>query len=131
MTKVELDEALCRFVLEMRKQNGKEYPPNTIHHIICGIMRYLRVEGKPDIDFFKDNLFSHFRDVIDSEMKRLQGEGVGSKHRQAEPLTQEEEEVLWQKGQLGNHCGQALVNSMVYMCGTYFALHSGQEHRAL
>ena len=94
-------------------------------------MRYLRVEGQPDIDFFKDNSFSHFRDVIDSEMKRLQGEGVGSKHRQAEPLTQEEEEVLWQKGQLGNHCGQALVNSMVYMCGTYFALRSGQEHRAL
>lgn len=91
-------------------------------------MRYLRTEGKPDIDFFKDSSFSHF---IDSEMKRLQGEGVGSKQRQAEPLTQEEKEMLWEKGLLGHHSGQALVDTMLYMCGTYFALRSGQEHRAL
>ena len=42
MTKVELNEALCRFVLEIRKKDGSEYPPNTVHHICCGIMRYLR-----------------------------------------------------------------------------------------
>ena len=50
--KTELDEALCRFVLEMRKKDGEQYPPNTMHHICCGIMRYLRLEGQPDIDFF-------------------------------------------------------------------------------
>ena len=81
MTKMELDEALCRFVLEMRR---KDALPILCTIIICsGIMRYLRVEGH----FFKDSSFRRFRDVLDSEMKRLQGEGVVSKHRQAEPLT--------------------------------------------
>ena len=32
MPKVELNEALCRFVLEIRKKDGSEYPPNTVHH---------------------------------------------------------------------------------------------------
>ena len=131
MTKQEIDEAMCRFALEIRRKDGKQYPPNTIHHICCGVMRYLRTQGKPEIDFFKDSSFSHFRAVLDSEMKRLQGQGVGSKRRQAEPITQEEEEVLWKKGMLGQDTGRALVDTMLYMCGTYFALRSGQEHRAL
>ena len=122
---------MCRFALEIRRKDGKQYPPNTIHNICCGVMRYLRTQGKPEIDFFKDSSFSHFRAVLDSEMKRLQGQGVGSKRRQAEPITQEEEEVLWKKGMLGQDTGRALVDTMLYMCGTYFALRSGQEHRAL
>ena len=33
---------LTLLILEVRKQNRTEYPPNTLHHIVCGIMRYLR-----------------------------------------------------------------------------------------
>ena len=64
-------------------------------------------------------------------MKQLQKEGVGSKHRQAESLTQEQEEQLWKKGVLGQHTGRSVVNTMLFMCGSYFALCSAQEHRAL
>ena len=125
-----MQELLSHFVIEMRKKDGSEYPPNTIYHICCGIMRYLRSNGHPGIDLFKDISFSDFRCTLDSEMKRLQGNGLGSKKRQAEPLTMEEE-MLWESRQLGDHCPQALVDTMLYMCGTYFALRSGQEHRAL
>ena len=64
-------------------------------------------------------------------MKRLQSLGIGAKKRQAEPLTEEEEERLWQTGQLGDHSPQALVDTMLFMHGIYFALRSGQEHRNL
>lgn len=30
------------FVLENRKKSGTEYSPNSLHHIVCGIMRYVR-----------------------------------------------------------------------------------------
>ena len=64
-------------------------------------------------------------------MKRLQKSGLGSHKKRAEPLTIEEEELLWQKGLLGSHSSQALVDTMVVLNGLYFALRSGSEHRQL
>ena len=121
---------LTRFVLEMRKTDGTEYPPNTVHHIVCGVMRHLRCT-KPDIDFFKDAEFSSFRSSLDAEMKRLQSKGLGSNHKQAEPLTVQEEEQLWEKNILGDHSPESLLNTIIFMNGLYFALRSGDEHRQL
>lgn len=50
---------------------------------------------------------------------------------QAEPITISEEELMWEKGVLGDHNAEALLNKMVYMNGLYFALRSGDEHRNL
>ena len=122
---------LTHFILEVRKQNGSEYPPNTLHHLICGIMRFLRQNGRPEIDFFKNDSFLEFRTSLDAEMKRLQSTGLGSKRKQAEPLTLAEEEQLWRKNILGDHSPQALLNTVIYMVGLYFALRSGDEHRQL
>lgn len=33
---------LSRFVVEARKMNGSEYPPNTLYQICCGLGRVLR-----------------------------------------------------------------------------------------
>ena len=120
-----------RFVLEIRKTNGEEYQPNTLYHIVCGIMRYVRMNLKAGVDFFKDAEFAELRTVIDAEMKRLQAKGLGSHHKQAEPLTVEEEDLLWEKKILGDHNPQTLLNTMIYMNGLYFALRSGDEHRNL
>ena len=46
---------LSRFVMEVRTKKGEKYAPNSLHHILCEIMRHLRQNcGMPDIDFFKD-----------------------------------------------------------------------------
>ena len=122
---------LVRFVLEARKLDGSEYPPQTLHHLCSGLVRYLRLYGHPDLDIFKDNDFVEFRATLDAEMKRLQGKGLGSWKRQAEPLTEEEEEALWSKGVLGDHSPETLLNTIIFMNGLYFALRSGKEHRDL
>ena len=64
-------------------------------------------------------------------MKRLQQLGLGSKRRQGEPLTLEEEVLLWKKGLLGSSNPQSLLDTMLFMNGIYFALRSGAEHRQL
>ena len=51
--------------------------------------------------------------------------------KQAEALTDEDEELLWSKGFLGDHSPKSLLNTIFYMCGLYFALRSGGEHRSL
>ena len=64
-------------------------------------------------------------------MKRLQAKGLGTKQKKAEPITEAEEDVLWEKGELGEHTPRALWNTIFYMNGLYFALRSGAEHRNL
>lgn len=47
---------LQRFVVEIRRQDGTNYPPNTLTQILSGLQRYLRnnCTGRI-INFFKDN----------------------------------------------------------------------------
>ena len=127
----DLAHNLSSFIFEVRKKDGSEFPPDTLHHIVSGIQRFLRCNRKPSIDVYKDAEFADFRSCLDSEMKRLQSSGLGSRKRKAEPLTPEEEELLWKKGLLGDGNPQALVDTMVVMNGIYFALRSGSEHRQL
>ena len=127
----ELNSWLSCFVMEVGRRDGKAYPPNTLHQLCCGILRYVR-ETKPNLDIFKDPEFASFRRTLDAEMKRLKGTpGIRSVPKQAEPISAAEEEILWSKGLLGNHSPQCLVETMVFMAGMYFALRSGEEHRQL
>ena len=70
-------------------------------------MRYLEECGRHDLDCFKDPAFAEFWGTLDAEMKRIQSLRIGTKRKQAEPLTCEKE-MLWQIGQLGDHSPQLL-----------------------
>ena len=91
------------------------------------------MRNKPALNFFKDPEFSGFRKTLDSEMKCLTPLGVEVKRKQAEPITIEEENILWERKllNLGDHTPQTLLDTMVYLCGINFALRSGEEHRSL
>ena len=114
----ELQYWLSRFIHEARKKDSREYAPITLYHLLCGIMRHIRHNcGRSAIDFFKDPEFSDFRSSLDAEMKRLQSAGMGSVKKQAEPLTLEEEEQLWEKKILSDHSPKALLNTIMFMNG--------------
>ena len=131
LTTSELEHWMTKFILEARKRDGSEYTPNTLHHITAGIMRHIRWNGQPSIDFFKGSEFSEFRASLDSEMKRLQGLGIGTTKKQAEIISEAEEEILWEKGLLGDGTPKSLLNTIIFYNGLYFALRSGKEHRQL
>ena len=125
-----LNDWMCKFILEVRRKDGAEYPPNSLYQIACGIMRHVRMY-EPAVNFFTQPEFDTFRRVIDSEMKRLKSTGKGVIVKRAESIDIKEEEILWSNRILGDSSPQSLLDTMVYMCGYYFALRSGQEHRDL
>ena len=77
---------------------------------MAGLIHHMRGNGG-QVDFFQDPGFSTFRASLDAEMKRLSREGVGSKKKQAEIITEEEEELLWVKGVLGDETPQRLLDT--------------------
>ena len=56
---------------------------------------------------------------------------MGMNVKQAEPITNEEEDRLWVQYKLGSGTPQSLLDMMVFMWGLYFALCSRQEYRYL
>ena len=57
--------------------------------------------------------------------------GLGLKKRQAEPISIDEENILWEKRYLGEQDPHTLLDTMFFLCGIHFALRSGEEHRSL
>ena len=64
-------------------------------------------------------------------MKRLHGQGFGTRSKQAEPITADEESLLWTYGQLGTHSAAALLNTVYFYNCKVFGLREYDEHRNL
>ena len=101
---------LSRFVLEIR---------STKHPVSDRLWYFALHPGvKPQLDIFGDAAFASFWQNLDAEMKHLKAGGLGVHTKQAEPITPDEEELLWSKNLLGAHSPQTLVDTLVYLCGT-------------
>lgn len=128
-TKV-IDYWLAKFIFEIRRQDGCRYPRNTLISLVAGFNAYFLM-NKRFINLFKDEAFHHFREVLDVACRESSKSGANCSVRQAEPISFEEEELLWSRGYLGDKDPKTLVNTLVYLNGLHFALRSGQEHRSL
>ena len=94
-------------------------------------MPHLRDNGLAALEIFKSPDYKLFQDAIDSEMKRLTRKGVGVVTKQAEPIAPHEEEVIWEKGVLGDQDPKTLLHTLVFLFGKLFVLRSGEGHRNL
>ena len=130
MSVEEMNYWLMRFVLEVRRQDGKDYPPNSLYQICCGLMRILKFRNRANVNFFNDAVFEEFRGTLDSKMKTLQASGQ-FQTRKADIITLQMEDELWKRGLLGDHLAQVLLDTMVYYIGICFALRGGEDHRRL
>ena len=109
-----MDFWLSRFVLDVRKANGDPYLPNSLYQLVCGLQHYLYEHGRADIKLFENPSLHGFRSTLDGEMKRLNATGNYINKNQAQPITPEQENRLWELGLLGEYSAQALLNTMVY-----------------
>ena len=128
---LELSFWLSKFVYEVRKKDKNEYPPNSLYLLCTGLQRYLRETGAAELKMFESPDFKLFQDSLDAEMKRLTAKGLGCEIKQAQPTTEDEEQLMWTKGVLGDTDPKTLLNTLFFLIGNFFALRSGEEHRSL
>ena len=98
---------------EVRRRDGQEYPPGSLTSIVSGIQRHLRENGRPSISFYAETShgFDQLRKSLDAKMKDLTRRGIGCHKKQAQPITAEMEEKLWEKKLFSFDTGEGLTNS--------------------
>ena len=128
-----LNKYLAMFAVETRKSDGKPYPPATLHQLLCGLIRYFRANNPHSPNFLdkKDARFRHLHSTLDSLFHKLHADGVGRQVKHAEVLTKEDEDKLWEAGEMDIDTPTGLLNAAFFVVGKMFCLRGGQEHRNL
>jgi hypothetical protein len=128
-----MEEQLCRFIVEARREDGGEYPPKTLYALVAGLQRFVRSKGRRDISFLsnEDLNFTRLRLTLDAKMKNLTSMGVGCISKQAEPISEVNEQRLWDKGILTVDTSEGLLYVVFFYNCKLFGLRGGDEHRNL
>lgn len=130
MTKDEINYSLSRFVCEIKKKNGNDFPGETLHEIIICIQLFFEQRNQC-YKFLSDPEFMQLRNTLDTMMQEKKKAGIGIRRKQAQVIDIDEEKLMWEKNVLGSDSPSKLVNTLVYLIGLNFALRGGQEHRNL
>ncbi len=123
LTKSHLCRTLCSFVNEVRRKDSQEYPGKTLYDLVLCVQFYLEQKGI----FWKlidDQEFVRLKFTLDNLMKKRCAERLGGT-LSSDPITFEQEEVLWEKGILGEQSPDQLRNTVLYLLGISFALRGG------
>ena len=122
---------LARFVLEVRKQDGKDYPFRSLYNLCAAIQRYLREkESMCDIHIL-DQKNAHFRKFVgalDSKMMELARKGIGTETNSADPITKQDEEYLWERNVINTNTAQGLSFGIYFYNSKLFGLRAMDEH---
>ena len=121
---------LCRFITEVKKVNGEEFPGKTLYDIIVCMQFHLECMGY-SYKIINDVAFKDLKFTLDNTMKECTARGIGISIKQAEILSSTDEDLLWSSGYLGSNYPDQLMNTVVFCVSKGFALHAGKEHRAL
>jgi len=110
----QLDKVLERFFASVRKQDGTDYEPGSLKVMQAALDRHLKEKGY-SFSIIKDREFFNSRKVLEGKARKLRNEGEGKLPNKSRSLTREEEEALWESGQLGNSSPRSLLNTMWWL----------------
>ena len=131
-TKSAISEWLGRFAIEVRRHDGKQYPPKTIHLLLMGIQRHMRtVNPNRAISLSGDPEFHTLQNICDNLYRELHSEGICTETKPIAALTEDDECRLWSSGVINLTTPQGLANAVFFYNGKNFCLRGGQEHRDL
>ena len=121
--------ALCKFITEVIKVNGKRHPPNTLKEMVY--CRQMFLHTKCIFWFILDRSDEVFLDVyyvLDNEMKRCTNEGLGYV-KSCTPVSISIEDKIWESGHPGEDNGTEYGNVSPWC--KFLGLRGGNKHKSL
>ena len=122
---------VCRFITEVKKLDGSDYPAKTLYDIVICLQFHLEKSGGLSWKLLNEDGFKEIHFTLDNLMKKRTADGVGIKVKRAEVLTFSDEDLLWSLGLLGTHCPESLLYSVLFTVGLSCSLRAGKEHYQL
>jgi len=93
----ELNYVLPLFIAEVVKKDGYVFPPASLRGLILSLQKFLEVHHGRIMKFLSDVKFKPISDTLDAVMKRSASRGVALNTRQATIISEEMENILWEK----------------------------------
>ena len=131
LTKVSFKNALCMFIPEVTKvRDGSDYPGKTLYELITSIQKYLH-KKKVYWKLLQDPEFMDVRIVLDNVMKERAAANIGMVTKQAQFISLDHENHMWEQGILGEETPDKLRSTVLFLLGIHCGLRVGDEHYAL
>ena len=128
-----ISDCLQQFVAEARRADGTCYPPRTIFQLLTGLLRHSReVQSNPPN--FLDRTDTHFKELhgaCDATFRTLHQQGIGTTKKSADIITQETEDMLWDRNVLDTTDPDKLQKAVFFYIGKVCCLRGGEEQRQL
>ena len=130
ITEANLVFAMCRFIREVLKLNGEQFPGKTLYEMVMCVQFHLETIG------FMWKLLSneHFVDLkftLDNVMKERASLNIGGVPKKADVLSQLNIDILWENNYLGLETPEQLLRTVFFVVGMSCVLRAGKEHQNL
>ena len=96
-----------------------------MYDLVSGLSSYLQHEHGLS-DKLMSKAFSDIRNTLDNVMKERAAEGISGREEH-EPVMEDHEQVLWDKGILGEDSPDKLRKTIFFLCGIHFGLQGIKE----
>lgn len=125
-------DTLCLFFSEIRQANGNPYTPRSLSYIMGGLQRYINDNSPHPLKIQQsDGEFKPLHTCLENLYVKLHEQGVSTAKVQADVITLDEEQQLWESGVYNTQTPEGLLNAVFYYNGVNFILRGGEEHRSL
>ena len=125
-----LDRLTGMFFMVVRKENGDDYEPGYLKNMHFSLDRHIGQFSYP-VHITKDSQFSSSQSIIKARQMELYKQGKGNLLPRCLPLRDEDIELFFAAGQLGDTGPDSLLNAMWFMNAFFFGVKMSSDHKKM
>ena len=124
----DLNVLMSRFFMEIKKKDGDQYEPATLTSFHRSLQRYLNDHGST-FNILKDQQFSLSREALTSRRRQLLRDfGKENRPKAALPLTDAEEDLMFERGEFGQQDPEVLQRTVWWLLTLQFGFRQAMKN---